>query len=222
MVKLVSAPIALGAEAVAHHRQKDGAPSGSLEKSITFVEVSENQADALIKRGDAVAADGQEPTHELVDPDERDDDQADWALDEAASGIDDASNPTKPQAGDQALQPSVTELMAGIKPPKYTPMSAARGKNALPFPVVLPQRRPRTKSRGFVRAYAPVLADLGIDQAAFLEFLTGLHKAAQAYPIFDIIQLTTGIVGLYPDPAIAFSMQAAGMIAMVAAEIQER
>jgi hypothetical protein len=101
-------------------------------------------------------------------------------------------------------------------------MPSGQGKKTLPFPVVLPQRRPRTKSRGFVRAYAPVLADLGIDQASFLEFLNGLHKAAQVYPIFDIIQLGTGIAGLYPDPAIAFSMQAAGIIAMVAAEMQER
>jgi hypothetical protein len=222
VVKLVTTPIALGAEAVAHHRQKDGAPSASLEKSSTFVEVSQNQADALIKRGDAVAADVQEPTHELIDPDDRDDDQADWALDEAASEIDDARNSAQSQTVEQASQSSVADVMAGIRPPKYSPLQSAQGKNALPFPVVLPQRRPRTKSRGFVRAYAPVLADVGIDQASFLEFLNGLHKAAQAYPIFDIIQLGTGIAGLYPDPAIAFSMQAAGIIAMVAAEMQER
>ena len=77
VVKLVTTPIALASEAAAHNKQKDTARSGSLEKSSTFVEVSEDQANTLIQRGDAVAADGEAPTHELVDPDERDDDQAD-------------------------------------------------------------------------------------------------------------------------------------------------
>lgn len=41
----------------------------------------------------------------------------------------------------------------------------------LPCPVVIPQRRPRNKDRGFVRAYAPILRDCGIDQEVFLQFL---------------------------------------------------
>lgn len=41
----------------------------------------------------------------------------------------------------------------------------------LPCPVIIPQRRPRNKDRGFVRAYAPVLRDCGIDQEVFLQFL---------------------------------------------------
>lgn len=41
----------------------------------------------------------------------------------------------------------------------------------LPCPVIIPQRRPRNKDRGFVRAYAPILGDSGIDQEVFLQFL---------------------------------------------------
>lgn len=41
----------------------------------------------------------------------------------------------------------------------------------LPCPVIIPQRRPRNKDRGFVRAYAPILQDCGIDQEIFLQFL---------------------------------------------------
>lgn len=43
--------------------------------------------------------------------------------------------------------------------------------------VVIPQRRPQAKTRGFVRAYAPVLGSCGIDQQTFLTFLEGFDKA---------------------------------------------
>jgi hypothetical protein len=40
-----------------------------------------------------------------------------------------------------------------------------RPTGRLPLTVVLPQRRPKDRSRGFIRAYAPVLENCGIDQA---------------------------------------------------------
>lgn len=40
----------------------------------------------------------------------------------------------------------------------------------IPCPVVIPQRRFRKRSHGFVRAYAPVLADCDICQDTFLKF----------------------------------------------------
>ena len=49
----------------------------------------------------------------------------------------------------------------------------------LSCPVIIPQRRPGSKIRGFVRAYAPALADFDIDQDAFLDFLKSFHKASQ-------------------------------------------
>lgn len=45
-----------------------------------------------------------------------------------------------------------------------------RPARRIPCPVIIPQRRPRNKDRGFVRAYAPVLADCGVSQDAFLKF----------------------------------------------------
>ena len=215
VVKLVTTPIALASEAIAHNQQKG-------EKDTAFVELPQDQANALIESGHAVPADGAEPTHELVGPDERDDDEADWALDEAAEDIVPERESSSVQLGEEGSEPSVEALMAPIKSPAYTPMHQPSGKAALPFPVVLPQRRPRTKTRGFVRAYAPVLADLGIDQTSFLEFLNALHKAAQAHPVFDIIQIGTALAGLYPDPIIGLSIQAAQIIAAAAAEVQER
>ena len=47
----------------------------------------------------------------------------------------------------------------------------------LSCPVILPQRRPQTNTRGFVRAYAPTLQGSDIDQATWMDFLNGFHKA---------------------------------------------
>ena len=60
-----------------------------------------------------------------------------------------------------------------MHPAPTTPRPTAK----LPMPVVLPQRRPRNRNRGFVRAYAPVLADQDIDQPLFFDFLDGFEKA---------------------------------------------
>jgi hypothetical protein len=48
----------------------------------------------------------------------------------------------------------------------------------LPCPVIIPQRRPGSKKRGFVRAYAPALADCGISQDVFLKFISDFHKTS--------------------------------------------
>ena len=61
----------------------------------------------------------------------------------------------------------------------------------LSAPVVLPQRRPRNRERGFVRAYAPALADCGIDQTMFIDFLNTAEKSCQAKPWLNAINLTS-------------------------------
>ena len=49
----------------------------------------------------------------------------------------------------------------------------------LDCPVIIPQRRPGNRRRGFVRAYAPVLSGCGIDEATFLRFLKDMYRASQ-------------------------------------------
>ncbi|KAL1964782.1 hypothetical protein VTN77DRAFT_6649 [Rasamsonia byssochlamydoides] len=61
----------------------------------------------------------------------------------------------------------------------------------LPCPVVIPQRRPKDRARGFMRAYAPVLADVGIDQPTFLDFLDTFGKACRASPWLHTINLAS-------------------------------
>lgn len=66
----------------------------------------------------------------------------------------------------------IRALVAMAGPPPAQPQR-------LPCPVIIPQRRPGAKKRGFVRAYAPVLADCGISQDVFLKFISDFHKSSQ-------------------------------------------
>jgi hypothetical protein len=49
----------------------------------------------------------------------------------------------------------------------------------LPCPVILPQRRPRDRTRGFVRAYAPVMLNAGIDQETWLRVMDDFHESSK-------------------------------------------
>ncbi|KAJ5651164.1 uncharacterized protein N7484_004887 [Penicillium longicatenatum] len=59
----------------------------------------------------------------------------------------------------------------------------------LPAPVLLPQRRPKNRDRGFLRAYAPDLAPCGIDQEMFIEFLNTAEKGCRAHRWLQAINL---------------------------------
>ena len=81
---------------------------------------------------------------------------------------------------EDAPPPYTEEELAEAGNIKYAePSIEAVQSTGLRCPVVIPQRRPGSKTRGFIRAYAPVLADFDIDQETFLGFLKAFHKASQ-------------------------------------------
>ncbi|KIV78824.1 hypothetical protein PV11_06434 [Exophiala sideris] len=94
---------------------------------------------------------------------------------------------------------------------------------SLPLPIILPQRRPNSRSRGFVRAYAPDLWHYkGIDQQTFLAFLKDFHTSSQASPVFQVINVAAMAAGFAPS-AIAMAVSAGVMAASRAAiEVQGR
>lgn len=47
----------------------------------------------------------------------------------------------------------------------------------LEMPVIITQRQPKVRTRGFIKAYAPLLEGAGIDQPAFLDFIDKLNKS---------------------------------------------
>ncbi|KAL6242908.1 hypothetical protein RBB50_010008 [Rhinocladiella similis] len=97
------------------------------------------------------------------------------------------------------------------------------GIQPLPLPVILPQRRPKSKSRGFIRGYAPDLWHYkGIDRQTFLAFLKEFHKSSQASPVFQVINVAAMAAGFAPS-AIAMAVSAAVAAASKAAmEVQSR
>lgn len=52
----------------------------------------------------------------------------------------------------------------------------------LELPVIIPQRRPKDRKRGFVRAYAPVLRAVDIDEGAWMGFLDEFEKSCIGSP----------------------------------------
>ena len=92
-------------------------------------------------------------------------------------GVDDNNEPIAPSSDD--LPPPYTEEeMATTEDIKYPSPTFSAASPKLSCPVIIPQRRPGSKTRGFMRAYAPVLADYDIDEKAFLVFLKAFHKAS--------------------------------------------
>ncbi|KAH0218860.1 hypothetical protein KCU86_g2496, partial [Aureobasidium melanogenum] len=92
----------------------------------------------------------------------------------------------------------------------------------LALPVVIPQRRPKDRSRGFIRAYAPVLQDVGIDQPTWLDFLDTLQKSSAADPWLNAINLAAIGTMFMPHVigfAVSYAIQQATNIAI---EMQAR
>lgn len=64
----------------------------------------------------------------------------------------------------------------------HHPVPEELHRGPLPMPVILPQRRPESRHRGFVHAYAPVLEQCDIDLGTWFEFLDGFEKSIKANP----------------------------------------
>ncbi len=178
LVRLIGSGIGLASEAIAARKSPSPSESSSSRRTAEdapprYVDLPNERADELIAKGQAVPADHKtsHSEEEGSDSDDNELDEADWELDEAAE---DAGGPENVSGERQADVGELVQSFVNQHPPPYTP---TRGR--LPCPVIIPQRRPKNKSRGFVRAYAPVLADCGINQATFLDFLKSFHKASQ-------------------------------------------
>ncbi|KAK3722923.1 hypothetical protein LTR37_002068 [Vermiconidia calcicola] len=152
-----------------------------------------------------------------TDSDDVIDDEEAWQLDEAISRRDPPSYEDSEQTH-RSTNDLAHEVMSKTQP---TPPSFTH--TTLPCPVILPQRRPRKKARGFVRAYAPLLGECsGVNQQTFLTFLENFSKSAQASPIFDVISVSAAIAGFAPS-VIAMAVTTVVQVgAGIGKEIQSR
>lgn len=88
-------------------------------------------------------------------------------------------------------------------------------ESRLPRAVVIPQRRPSDRARGFIRAYAPDLLRCGISQETFLRFIDNLNKSVASNPAVEAVNLAGEAVGAVPGsefvgaPAVGAALQVA-------------
>jgi hypothetical protein len=78
----------------------------------------------------------------------------------------------------------------------------------LPLPIIIPQRRPSTSSRGFVPVYcSDLLTHESISQDEFIAFLTTLNSSFQSSPTLRAINIGAMAAGFVPSAiAIATSL----------------
>lgn len=206
-----------------------------------YEEVTHEKAAELIARGEAVPVEGvddkkhpygvDEKKHlspqssqygELSEgeEEEEDDDEIAWELDEAQEAAD-------PPSYDDTISKDVTTEEGDIDVPKLVrgvlqKVGAFHGQKRMPYPIVIPQRRPHTKARGFIRAYPPILENYGISQDAFLTFLKNFHIASKPSKWISAVFVAAAVVGNVPSVyAMAVSM-AVQVAAGTAIELQRR
>jgi hypothetical protein len=155
-------------------------------------------------------------------------DEQNWALDDAANALEQPVSEESRQLSENNTlsvkygvdgQPSLDSLVAIVlskcPPITYSPPRLER-------PVIIPQRRPGEAGRGFIRAYAPVLAESGIPQETFISFLKTFHRASQASPVLGVIYISAGIVGIVPHTATLVTSIVVQVAVGAAIELQKR
>lgn len=153
-------------------------------------------------------------------------DEAAWELDDMAecvAPLSHAGSETSLAAGEGESEEAkvkkeeqmIRDLLRMAGPP---PQPVRR----LPCPVIIPQRRPRNKDRGFVRAYAPVLDECGIGQDVFLKFLKDWLAASKSAPWIDVLFIAAGVVGMVPELAAQIVGTVVQVVAGTAKELQSR
>ncbi|OJJ50318.1 hypothetical protein ASPZODRAFT_13404 [Penicilliopsis zonata CBS 506.65] len=128
-------------------------------------------------------------------------DEAAWQLDEAQrelEGRDKTSGQEEPMSDEQLIQ--MADEFAKKHPMRIKNTNPQSSPRPLDLPVVITQRRPGRRDRGFMRAYAPVLNEVAIDQATFLDFLDHLNKAVQPSPWIEVLNLASLAGHAVPEP----------------------
>jgi hypothetical protein len=156
---------------------------------------------AILEEQEISSSRSTQADEQLVDTlqlgDETANDERIWALDEAAGA------PPSYKEVDTQQRPvperTVSALVHDIFPPRNGEVHLQYQQSLrLPYPIIIPQRRPGEKSRGFARAYPPDMEAFGIDEAGFLRFLQNFQDASQAAPWLQALYVSAGVIGLVP------------------------
>lgn len=176
-VKATSSLIGLGTEAYAHHKEKKQngkppTPAQTPTESQQQLTPSSYGSQQYPPPPNSLAPPPAYPggrqrrsnstASNISDASAYESDEDEWARDAAQEQL----VPTHSTGGQiPTVDQLVDDFTRNQPPPEYKVI----GK--LPYPVIIPQKRPEAKTHGFIRAYAPALNECGVDQTAFLEFL---------------------------------------------------
>ncbi|QKX63085.1 uncharacterized protein TRUGW13939_10253 [Talaromyces rugulosus] len=220
LIGKVSSGVGLVAEARQHHKAKKAAERARTNHENGVENGTENLT------GESQTRAGVSPYNETSprpSPMEETDglEEAQWQLDEAQDELVGGSAPRKNKQGTANPDKVVQAFLDRQSLPDTTQLQAFE-RVKLEYPVLLPQRRPRDKKRGFIRAYAPDLQSKGIDQELWLDLIETLNESSLANPWINAINLAALATNALPS-AIGFAVSTAIMIAtQIAMEAQGR
>lgn len=178
LAKGISGLVGLGQEAYQHNKEKKAAATAAEPSSAQPRPV----CPAPPSYTDVVDREKGE-TDVTTSSDEEDDEEL-WLEDDAQTAIQPAKEESRPKIHNAAKW---TEAFLRRNPPP--PLQQV----PLPAPVIIPQRRPGSRTRGFIQAYAPAMADSGIDQKAWLEIMSGFHEQTEQEGYFHVTNIAIAL-----------------------------
>jgi hypothetical protein len=208
LVKLIGAGIGFTSEAIQAVRSGSREPSSAQPSSSSAAHDPQDAppayGDSINQNGYGESSRSVYAQHDLAGPDEKnqskateagydsesdssdsdhhdafEQDEAEWELDEMAERVrppkyeESETLSTGSLEGDRMMREE--QMIRGLVQMAGPPQPVQK----LTCPVIIPQRRPRKKQYGFVRAYSPVLADCGVSQELFLQFLVDWEKTSK-------------------------------------------
>ncbi|KAJ5819045.1 hypothetical protein N7474_004636 [Penicillium riverlandense] len=227
-VKGVAAGIGLASESLhARKMKKEGndQAQSSSEDAQSERSLSQDNNEPPVYQTELYTSEEHLPaqTTGVIQNDENDTLEEQWELDEAQEELQ-QQHLTETKSSDASAEEVDGAALATdfvrdhpAPPPyvSYDGLSARPPK--LSAPVVLPQRRPKNLDRGFIRAYAPVLKNYGIDQTMFLDFLDTAEKSTKSARWMKTINLASLATIALPSAtgmAIGIAIQIATDVAM--------
>ncbi|KAF5000277.1 hypothetical protein FGRMN_1909 [Fusarium graminum] len=207
-VRSVAGGIGLVSESVSTYKEKKNAEKNAISSESGPSKPQQN----------AVAGHDQTPQNEYSQPSQQDDfTRMQWELDETQSEL--LSDPQGSSTSTEAPQDTPDLVLDFLKTHGLT--SGQPGAR-LDLPVILAQRRPKDRTRGFVRGYAPALEEFGIDEAAWLDFLDKFDQSTLASPWIQVINFAE-IGGFFIPFAPSIAISAAVYITIdVAQDLNSR
>lgn len=211
LVRAVAGGIGLASESLHHHKEKKEEKKRAAAAATTAE--AEGPGESSRPAGGASQSPvvgGEEGKKEAQDAHQDDDvssdsedehQEASPELDEAAWQLDDAQNELAPPPDyATATQNDPDDMARQFIASHPIPEKRPSEQSQLQVPVIIPQRRPGERSRGFIHAYSPLLENVGIDQPTFMDFIKQLNLATMPSPWINAINVASLAVQHVPEP----------------------